>query len=130
LVDHLSLASDDRETEMELDLDPRGISAAWKALVQRPGPGLTVDRRQFEVYAFCEVAKALKAGEVFLPGSLAFADYRDNLVARDPEDGPCAAFLRDRGLPARPQEFVEQLRTALAKAACNLDQLFELGCRP
>ena len=24
--------------------------------------------RQFEVYAFCEVADALKAGEVFIPG--------------------------------------------------------------
>ena len=91
---------------------------------------MTVDRRQFEVYAFCEVAEALKAGAAFVPGSLAFADYRESLVQGDLSSTPCQAFMRDRGLPARADQFVDQLRTALSKAAWNLDELFAIGYPP
>jgi hypothetical protein len=82
------------------------------------------------MYAFYEVAEALKAGEIFIRGSLAFADYRDNLVARDAVDHPCEAFVRDRALPASAEAFVEQLRTVLLKAAWDPDGLFDMGCAP
>ncbi len=131
LADRLGFMDEDRDSVFSLlDVDPSRISAPWKPLVQRPGPGLTVDRRQFEVYAFCEVADALKAGEVFIPGSLAFADYRETLVARDLAAEPCQAFLRDRGLPTRADQFVDQLRNALRNAAWQLDELFKIGCPP
>jgi hypothetical protein len=131
LADHVGFMDGDREPLLSLlDVDPSRISAPWRPLVQRPGPGLTVDRRQFEVYAFCEIADALKAGEVFIPGSLAFADYRETLVARDLAAEPCQAFLRDRGLPTRADQFVDQLRNALRNAAWQLDELFRMGCPP
>jgi hypothetical protein len=131
LADRLGFMGEDRDAVFSLlEVDPSRIPAPWKPLVQRPGPGLTVDRRQFEVYAFCEVADALKAGEVFIPGSLAFADYREALVARDLAAEPCQAFLRGRDLPTRADQFVEQLRDALRSAAWQLDELFKMGCPP
>ena len=130
LADRLGMMDEDRDSILSLDVDPGHISAPWRDLIQRPGPGLTVDRRQFEVYAFCEVADALKAGEVFVSGSLAFAYYRETLVARDLASEPCQAFLRDRGLPTRAEKFVDQLRDALRSAAWQLDELFKIDCPP
>ena len=130
LADHLMIYDDEQAAELTLDLDPKHISAAWRALVIRPGPAVTLDRRQFEVYGFCEIAEALKAGDIFIKGSLAFADYRDNLIAQDPEGAEFKAFLRDRDLPAQPDRFVADLRDALSRAAWQLDELFKIGCAP
>jgi hypothetical protein len=64
------------------DIDLSFLSQRWMAFVDtrdaRGSPAL--DRRALEVCVFTHIAAALQAGDLFVPGSAAYADYRAQLL--------------------------------------------------
>src|SRR4051812_35037118 len=85
LLDALAVVSGHRHTrrdEVPGDLDLGFASQRWQAFVagrRRSGP-VTFDRRALEVCVFVRLADALQAGDLYVAGAEAFADYRAQLL--------------------------------------------------
>ena len=71
-----------RRATVPNDIDLGFLSQRWIAFVQTQdehgNPAL--DRRALEVCVFTHIAEALQAGDLCVPGSAAYADYRTQLL--------------------------------------------------
>ena len=60
------------------------LSLRWQAFVESRERGeVVLGRRELEVAVLSHVADALRSGDLFVPGSEAFADYREQLLPWD-----------------------------------------------
>lgn len=104
------------------------VPASWWPLVaggkaRDPAPP-TVDRRFFELCLFTQVMMELKSGDLCIPGSETYGDYRDQLVPWNTYERDIAAYTEQAGLPASPTAIVAALRERLAATAEAADAGF------
>ncbi|MBK1724955.1 transposase [Thiocystis violacea] len=81
-------------------------------------------RRYFELCVFSQLMVELKSGDVCLPGSDRFADYRDQLIAWEVYHRDIVAYGEMVGLPIEGAAFVAHLKARLMAAAQQTDQAF------
>lgn len=98
LLDALAMVVEHRQSRRDNlpnDLDLGFASQRWRSFVVNRRSGRpTIDRRALEVCVFIHLADALQAGDVYIVGAEAFADYRDQLLPW-PECAPrLAAYCR------------------------------------
>jgi len=100
-------------------------SVAWqRAILVRHDGVLHMQRHAFEVCVFTHLAAELKSGDVYIPGSEAYADYRAQLLSWKECEPLVADYCRDMGLPTTKEGFVASLRTRLAETAAAVDAGF------
>ena len=88
-------------------------------------PALTeVDRRYFEICLFTQVVNELKSGDLCIPGSEEYGDYRDQLISWEDYRRDVAAYAEQAGVPADAGAFVIGLKARLNETAAAIDRAF------
>jgi TnpA family transposase len=83
-----------------------------------------VHRRHFEACVFSQLMLELKAGDLCIVGSEAFADYREQLVSWDTYHEKVAGYGVSAGLPVESSAFVTHVRDWLDGIAEVTDEGF------
>lgn len=104
------------------------MSEAWWRLVteqrHRDETPRRLNRRHFEVCVFSQLLQELKSGDLCLPGSDRFADYRDQLISWEEFQREVGAYAEMVGLPVKAEAFVAHMKTRLTLAAQATDRAF------
>ena len=83
-----------------------------------------LDRRQFEAFLFTHVVEELKAGNAVVPGSLRYADFRDQLVTLEEYQANIDQYGKDAKISVNPREFRIGLQQWLRGPARATDEHF------
>lgn len=81
-----------------------------------------VDRRQFEVCVCRYLVQELKSGDICVPGSDSYSDFREQLLPMEECAQALAEFGELVGLPVDSQGFVDHLRAQLVATANAVDR--------
>ena len=87
------------------------------------------NRRQLEVVAILELVTAIKAGEIFVSGSLSFDRFWDRLPSEAADPGAIAAYATARGWGDGADGLVRAVKKALDQKARFLDTAVGTGDR-
>ena len=109
-------------------LDLSFVGEKWWPLLtgktaHEPAP-VEVDRRNFEVCLFTQVVNELKSGDLCIPGSDEYGDYREQLVSWEEYHRDVEGYAEQAGVPAEAKAFVAALKARLAETADSLDRAF------
>jgi len=116
------------DTTVQRPLDLSWVGEKWWPLLtgrtaRDPAPA-EVDRRYFEICLFTQVVNELKPGDLCIPGSEEFGDYRDQLVSWEEYERDIAGYAEQAGVPADPAAFVAALKGRLAATVASTDRAF------
>lgn len=110
------------------DIDLSFVSDKWMPLVTgHKNPNALFDkvhRRNFELCIFTQVMNELKSGDLCIPLSDKYRDYRDQLISWSEYEEGIALFAEQAGIDSDPKRFVEGLQKQLNQAAAKADQGF------
>jgi TnpA family transposase len=110
------------------DIDLSFVSDKWMPLLtgqKRPNSLFDkVHRRNFELCIFTQVMNELKSGDLCIPLSDKYRDYRDQLISWTEYEEGIALFAEQAGIDSDPKRFVEGLQKQLKQAAATADQGF------
>ncbi len=109
-------------------LDFSWMSEAWRDLVierhdQDEAPK-RLHRRYFELCVFSQLMRELKSGDLCIPGSNLYADYRNQLISWEEYNRDIVGYGEMIGLPTEDAAFVAHLQARLAEIAQKTDQAF------
>ena len=123
---HAPLSEDDRGSLNPLDLS--FVADKWWALItgnkDRGAVVEHIDRRYFELCVFSNVMLELKSGDLCVPGSDQFSDYRKELVSKDEFERGVALYGEQAGIPVEGPLFIARLRGQLEAAAKRANDNF------
>jgi len=113
---------------LDVDKDFEWLSKAWRQHVfgkkaNALGAGW-MHRKYFELAVLVQVKDELKSGDLFIPHSERFDDYREQLIDEATFSQELEAYGEVSGLPTDAEAFVSSLRTELADLANAVDQRF------
>jgi TnpA family transposase len=135
LLDALSSVAGDTDYYYDyviMDVSSDFLPRDWRPLVlnyDRDDGCERFDRRQLEVVAILELAEAIKAGEVFIQGSLSYDQFWERLPPEASDPAAMASYATERGWPGGADGFVRQLADSLSKEAHALDEaIHKYGC--
>ncbi len=114
-----------RRSTLPCEIDLEFLSQRWSAFVhtkERDAPAL--DRRALEVCVFTHIAEALQSGDLYVPGSGAYDDYRTQLLPWEECEVRLARYCQDVELPMSGGELVATLRRRLGELATEVDNGF------
>jgi TnpA family transposase len=101
---------------------PNTLPREWRDLVHdHASDKLVFNRRQLEVVVMLELATAIKAGEIFVTGSLSFDRFWDSLPSEAADPGAVAAYATARGWEDGADGLVRAVKNALELKARFLD---------
>ena len=123
---HAPLSEDDRGSLNPLDLS--FVADKWWTLVtgnkDRGAVVEHIDRSYFELCVFSNVMLELKSGDLRVPGSDQFSDYRKELVSKDEFERGVALYGEQAGIPVEGPLFIARLREQLEAAAKRANDNF------
>ena len=104
------------------------VGEKWWPLVagqsaHEPEP-VEVSRRYFEMCLFTQVVNELKSGDLCIPGSDEYGDYRRQLVSWEEYQRDVATYTEQAGLPADSKALIAALKNELAETAAAVDKAF------
>ncbi|MBK1724922.1 Tn3 family transposase [Thiocystis violacea] len=115
-----------RQATLPRDIDLGFLSLRWSAFVETTdahgSPAL--DRRALEVCIFTHIAEALQAGDLFVPGSFSYADYRAQRLPWTECAERLHAYCEAVEIPVSGPALVAELRQQLSALADSVDQGF------
>lgn len=104
------------------------VSDKWWRLVtgrkDRAAVVTRVERRFFELCVFSQIMGELKSGDLCIPGSGQFSDYRNQLISEEDYARGVALYGQQAGIPVEGRAFTERLRAPLEAAASQADKGF------
>lgn len=104
-------------------LDLSFCSDRWHSLLLFDGvSGKVIDRRQLEVCVFTHIWYALKSGDLAIPGSEEFGDYRKELLPWEECQKLIPEHCQRIGVPDTAKGFRNWLQEELTREAKNLEQ--------
>ncbi|KNY30141.1 Tn3 family transposase [Pseudobacteroides cellulosolvens] len=83
-----------------------------------------IDRRHFEVCVFYQVMLELKAGDLFVPGSDNYSDYREQLIDWDEYNKNIDDYSKRLNMNFEADAFIDNLKNWLNEMITNTDQSF------
>lgn len=111
-----------------ISLDLSWIPEKWRKTVvieqKESTDAKKLDRHQFELCVFSQIMEALKSVDLFIDGSLQYADYRQQLISWKEFDRTLADYSKEVGLPTDSITFVKQLKEQFEQAADKTDAEF------
>ncbi|MCH8291393.1 transposase [Candidatus Poribacteria bacterium] len=124
----LSIKTSEKETDCDLILDLSWIpNKWWKVVTSNPSRDADIEevnRRYFEICLFSQVWLELKSGDLFIDGSEKFGDWRNQLISWEEYNESCEAYFQQIGCPAKPSQFVSNLKTWLTETILRADATF------
>jgi TnpA family transposase len=109
-------------------LDLSFVGEKWWPLLTgqaaRDSAPTEVDRRYFEICLFTQVVNELKSGDLCIPGSEEYGDYRDQLIPWEDYRRDIETYAEQAGVPADGAAFVAGLKARLAETAAIVDRAF------
>ncbi len=87
-------------------------------------PVTRVLRRAFEICILTEVMQDLRSGDLCIPGSDRYSDYRGQLVTEEEYRKGLDSYGERAGVPVEAAAFVASLKDRLAKAGAKTDDGF------
>jgi TnpA family transposase len=100
-------------------------SEAWRRTITVRQPhGVRYSRRHFEAWVFSYLAAELRSGDLAVPGSEQYADYREQLLPWHDCAPQVDAYCRDVGLATTAGAFVVELQAWLTAAAEAADRTY------
>jgi hypothetical protein len=87
-------------------------------------PATRVFRRPFELCILTEVMQDLRSGDLCIPGSDRYSDYRGQLITEEEYGKDIASYGERAGVPVEGAAFVAGLKDRLTKAAAKADDAF------
>lgn len=109
-------------------LDLSFASDKWMLLItgnKSPNaPFDKVHRRYLELCVFTQVMNELKSGDLYIPLSDRFRDYREQLISWVEYQREIELYGRQSGMETDPKTFVATLKTKFEKSAAEADQGF------
>jgi len=110
------------------DLDMSWVPEPWWRLVTglrtREESPPRLNRRYFEMCVFSHLMVELKSGDLCIPGSNHFSDYRDQLISWEEYHREIGRYSEMVGLPAEGAALVKHLQTELLEAGVAADNAF------
>jgi TnpA family transposase len=107
--------------EISLDF----ASVRWQALVRtRRNMETVLNRRQLEVCVFHYLDHGLRCGDVYVEGSEAYADYRQQLLAWDECLPRVPVYCQALQFASTASDFVAELRERLREASHRVDATY------
>jgi TnpA family transposase len=98
------------------DVEPGSIPREWRRLVlDDPDDGRAFNRRQLEVVAMLELAAAIKAGEMFIAGSLSYDRFWDRLPREAADPAAIAAYAASHGWGEGADGFIRSVKESLER---------------
>lgn len=120
-------AQDDEHVARRV-LDLSFVGEKWWPLLTgqlaRESAPIEVDRRYLEICLFTQVVNELKSGDLCIPGSEDYGDYRDQLISQEEYQRNVAAYTEQAGVPADPKAFIASLKARLTEIAATVDRAF------
>lgn len=108
-------------------LDLSFVADLWWALVAgvktRTAPA-SIDRRLFEICVVVQVANDLKSGDLCIPESDKFRDYRTQLLSWEDVHPRLSNYGEQAGVAIEPKAFIAQLRNQLEERSRLTDNSF------
>jgi len=109
-------------------LDLSFVSEPWWPLVVpdskfREKP-THISRRWFELCALTEVMRELKSGDLCIPGSDRYSDFREQFVSEEECLQGLTSYAERSGVPTEPKAFVASLQNRLETAAQKANRGF------
>jgi TnpA family transposase len=99
-----------------LNVAPDALPREWRRLVlDDPSDTQAYNRRQLEVVAMLELAAAIKAGEMFVNGSLSYDRFWDRLPREAADPAAIAAYAASQGWGVGADGFIRALRESLER---------------
>jgi TnpA family transposase len=99
-----------------LNEDPDALPREWRRLVlDDPGNTQAFNRRQLEVVTMLELAAAIKAGEMFVTGSLSYDRFWDCLPREAADPAAIAAYADSQGWDEGADGFARTLQESLGR---------------
>jgi TnpA family transposase len=100
-------------------------SVRWQALVRtRRNMETVLNRRQLEVCVFHYLDHGLRCGDVYVEGSEAYADYRQQLLPWDECIPRVPAYCQTLQFASTASDFVTELRERLREASHRVDATY------
>ena len=116
------------EEESIPTLDLAWMPDTWWRLVteqrHREDIPTRLNRRHFEVCVFTQLMSELKSGDMCLPGSEQFADYREQLISWEEYHRDVAEYAQMIGIPSEAEAFVNHMKGRLTEIALATDHGF------
>jgi TnpA family transposase len=114
-----------RRTAWPDDINLSFLSQRWWAFVRTKDQGApALDRRALEVCVFSHIADALQSGDLYVPGSGAYDDYRTQLLPWAQCEAQLGRYGQAVGLPTSGHDLVATLRRRLNELATEVDNGF------
>ena len=85
---------------------------------------IRISRHHFEMCVISQLSLELKSGDLFVPGSDQFADYRDQLISWNEYETQISGYAFMMGLQADPKVFTAMFSGRLQNKATQVDQKF------
>lgn len=116
---------DSRVKTLPYEIDLTFMTDRWMKYSETKEDGVKVLRkRELEIAVLFHIADGLKCGDLYVPGSEEYADYRKQLLPWT----ECETLLKDYcesvGLPANASDFVATIKKQLATAAKDADNSY------
>jgi hypothetical protein len=99
----------------------------WSFVTGKKDRGVSVsrvDRRYFELCLLTNIMFELKSGDLCIPGSDQFSDYRTELISEEQYKPGVALYEEQAGIPVDGPSFIARLRAELEAAAKLADEGF------
>ncbi len=126
-LDRLPVKDEGSDEDAEaLSLDLSFVGEPWWPLVvpdtiQQTDPA-QVSRRWFGLCAITEVMHELKSGDLCIPGSDRYSDFREQFVSEEEYRQNLESYAERSGIPTEPKAFVAALQGKLEEAARKADE--------
>jgi TnpA family transposase len=105
------------------NVGPPAVPRDWHSLVHDlPDDPQVFNRRQSEVLAVLELAAAIKAGEMFVNGSLSYDRFWDRLPKECADPSAIAAYAAAQGWEQGVEGFIRTLKCTLSRQAGFLEE--------
>jgi TnpA family transposase len=114
-------------TEQRPKLDLSFVNETWWPLItglKTRTAAANVDRRLFEACVVIQVANDLKSGDLCIPESDKFRDYRNQLLSWEDVERELTSYGEQAGIATAPKAFTAQLRKQLEERGRAADSSF------
>lgn len=122
---HLTLPQENEEGYFSIDWIPK----AWgkwviAAQTNKGDTSIKVNKHYFELCVFSQLSAELKSGDLFVPDSDHFSDYRNGLISWHDYKTQVPAYVEMMQLERNPKAFTAALYEQLKNRAAQVDQKF------
>jgi hypothetical protein len=129
LIHALAYIQENRHKRVDWLRDEVDLSFAsdqWRRMIrvkQRIG-GWLIHRRHLEVCVFSSIATELKSGDICVPDSESYADYREQLLSWEECEPLIPNYCQELGFPENEVDFVKGLKSWMIQVSQKIDKEF------